>query len=326
MGWIEIAILMLVTVALLPFTAFALAKMDIFFTRLETGDIKFIDSGSSLHRIIYDTPGFELDKNNMFIPSTAKRSHPWFGLYWVGIPPFRKIHKFTIVKERENPSGTNVENWITKGKEEEVSSLRFTFPRPYAFPKVELGDKDPVAIDVLAVSKFEVVDPIKLVYKLKGKFFENAGGIINAAVGDRLNDFTLKDFIDEDKGEVNGILSHLKDPTGGFNKALIEQVGLRQVGIAMRYDPSNEKVREAMEAKTIAVAQGEAKKATAEAEKEVLKSLAQGRQAYVAATVAGFGGDNVAATNVLMAEEQPGLTTRVDGGATTVVPVGGGKK
>lgn len=330
MFWIEIVICLFVTLALLPFTAFLLAKKDIFFTRLETGDIKFIDSGSSLHKIIYDTPGFELDENKKFVPSTTKRSHPWFGLYWIGIPPFRKIHKFTITKERENPSGKGVEDWIIKGKEEEVSSLRFTFPRPYGFPKVELGDENPVAVDLLAVSKFRVVDPVKPVYGLKGKFFENAGGIVRAGVADTANNYTFDGFIKEDKGETGQMFASLRDPAGAFNKALIEQVGLCQDGIAVSYDPANQALRDAMEAKTIAFANGEAIKVTADAKayetEKAGTAAANVRKAMIKATVDGFGGFIPAAQEVLAKEAQPNVTTTVVGGATPAVVVGGEKK
>ncbi len=322
MTWIFFALVIVVTLLLIPFTAYALSNKDIFFTRLETGDIKFIDHGKTLHRIIFDVSGVKLNENDLFVNTTTSRKRSWWGIYWLGIPGIASVHRFKITKELENPSGKNMDDWIIKTGVEEVSSLRYTFPRPYTFPKVELGDEDPVAIDVLAVAKFEVVDPIKLVYKLKGRFFENAGGILNAAVGDKLNNYTLADFINEDKGEVKGILSHLKEPGGDFNKALIEQVGLRLVGIAMRYDPSNEAVRQAMEAKTIAFHKGEARKAEADAEAFAQERLADASKKKIALTVEAMKGDAKAAADVLMAESQPNLTHRVD---VKDIKIGGGK-
>lgn len=325
MNWIGITLFVVATLVSLLLLVYELAKKDILYTFLETGDIKFVVKGKTWVKTLYDVPGFKLNEKGLFEKTDEKPKRPRFGLYPVGIPPFRAIHKFVITKERENPQGKTKEDWVLKGEDEKVSSLRFTFPRPYVFTDVELGDEDPVSIDVLAVSKFEVVDPVKLIFKLKGKFFENVGGIINAAVGDILNDFTLKEFIDADKGELKGILSPLKGEE--FNKMLIEQIGLQQVGIAMRYDPANAAVREAMEAKTIAFAKGEATKASADAEyyKGVREgqAIAKTRELRIAATLAGLGGDASAATRVLVAEAHPNVTTEVVGGVSPVIPVGG---
>jgi len=326
MNWIGITILVVTSLASLLWLVYELAKRDILFTFLSTWEVKFIDHGETLHRIIYNTPGYELKKGK-FVSTTEEPRHNFLGLYLVGLPLFASVHRFTISKEKENPSGKNMSDWIIREKDEEVSSLRFFFPRPYAFPKVELGGEDPVAIDVVVVSKFRVVDPVKMVYGLKGRFFENAGGIVRAAVGDVLNDFDLKNFIDANKGEDGEMLERLRDLAGTFNIALEEQVGLVQTGIALSYDPANEALREAMEAKTIAKAKGEATKTTADAEyhKNIREAQAKAkeRELRIAATLSGLGGDTSATTRILVAEAHPNVTTEIVGGVNPVVPVGG---
>lgn len=325
--WWMIVLLVASTVVSLFLLAYVLAQKDTLFTTLSTWEVKFIDHGKTLHRIIHNTPGYKLDENNRFVPTTDKPKRPFLGIYWVGIPPFASVHRFTISKEKENPSGKDIKEWIVKEKDEEVSSLRFFFPRPYAFSKVELGGEDPVSVDVMVVSKFRVVDPVKMVYGLKGRFFENAGGIVRAGIADVLNDFNLKDFENANKGEDGEMLKRLREPEGTFNKALEEQVGLVQPGIALSYDPSHEALREAMEAKTIAIAKGEGTKATADADyhKNVREAQAKAmeRELRIKATMSGFSGNAEAATKVLVAEARPNVTTEVAGGATPVVPIGG---
>ena len=169
---IEMGLFVLMVLVLSPFVAYALSTFDVFWTRLESGSIKFIKRGDSLHEIIYNTPGFELiegENGKEFVKTTKKQSKPWFGLYWIGLPPFARIHKFKITKETENPEGEKPADWIL-GKEKgevEVDNLRFIFPRPYLLRDVELKDRVPV--NVLAVAKFQVVRPYVPVF-----FFKNA--------------------------------------------------------------------------------------------------------------------------------------------------------
>lgn len=317
---------------LFPFTAYSLSTLDVFFTRLESGSIKFIKTGDGLREIIYNTPGYKLvdGKSGIkeFQPTDEKQKRPWLGLYWIGLPPFAKVHKFKITKETENPTGKTPEDWILGGKEEFiVDSLRFIFPRPYVLKAVEL--KDRTSVDVLVLAKFEVVRPFVPVFYFKGKFFENAGADIRATIIDILKEYTLEKFVTEaKKGEEGGVLAVMKEPNGIFNKTLIEQVGLRITGISIpQYDPSDKALREAMNARTIAKEQGQAIIATANANAEAQERLAIAQRIQIKEMVEGFGGDTKATAEVMRAQALAGgsITTLVDGKASAVVPVGGEK-
>ena len=340
----------MILLALSPFVAYVLAKADLFWTQLESGDIKFIMHGETLHKIIYDVRGFKLI-DGKFSPTTpeeeTQKSHPWFGFYWIGIPPFASVHHFPITKERENPAGKTPEEWIERDVgEESVSSLRFTLPRSYVLLNVELGDRTP--INVLVVAKFQVVTPYIPVFLFKGKFFENAGGIIRATISDILKGYTLDQLVAAEKGEVGGILVGMKLPDSEFNGELIKQVGLRLVGISIpQYDPSDDALRKAMNARIVAkkeaeglvaVARGHAAqlKIRVEADAKAAERLAIARGALVRATliqlqVSGASGDVLAQTtaSALRAESLAGPTSKiitlVEGSAPVVVPVGGNK-
>jgi regulator of protease activity HflC (stomatin/prohibitin superfamily) len=327
--------------------ASALAKLGWFYTTLESGDIKFIMRGETLHRTIYDLPqGKDILCVNKKTGFKKSRFNKRFGLYWIGFPPFGRIHHFSIVKERENPEGKTANEWIRRDEEESpVNSLRSMFPRPFLLKEVEL--KDRVPIDLLVIAKFEVVDPYIPVFIFKGRFSENASGIIRSAVIDALKDKTLDEFIKAEKDEVSGILQHMKelendpDPEKGkFNRELIKQVGLRLVGISVpQYDPHDDsgELRRAMNAKTIAKEKAEGLVAEAEgyekkraieaqADKNYEIQLAEGRRARVLATREALAGDDATA-KVLQAEALPNLTTLVegDGRAKIVVTTGGNK-
>lgn len=349
----EIILAIVATLVILPFLANKLAKENKWFTHLESGNIKFVMYGQTLHKIIHNVKGYKLNNKGEFEQTTNSPIKPPLGLYWIGIYPFARVHTFSILKERENPTGKNVGDWITRDKEGTiVSSLRFTFPRPYTLEKVELGDRIPV--DLLVVAKFEVVDPYKLIFFFKGKFFENAGASLRATVSDILKGtpatpLTLDDFVKADKGEATGILSTMKDPTGSFNTELVKQVGLRLVGIAIpQYDPSDSAVRDAMNAQTIAEekakglvaeATGHAKQLAirVEADAKAKERMAQARGVEIKETVAALAAstgnpDIVArgAADILEMEaaagEKSSITTIVKGtGASPVLPIGGVK-
>jgi len=177
---VVILVTLALTAVLFPFTANALAKLGWFFTTLESGSIKFIMRGETLHTTIYDLPAGKdigcVNKKTGFKKSWFNKR---FGLYWIGVPPFGRVHQFSIVKERENPSGKSAQEWITRDPQETpVDTLRYVFPRPFVLEAVELADRTP--IDLLVICKFEVVDPYLPVFIFKGKFAENASGIIRS--------------------------------------------------------------------------------------------------------------------------------------------------
>ena len=338
---IIIVVTLILTIVLLPFTANALSKFEWFYTTLESGSIKFVMRGETLWRTIYDLPAGKdikcVNKETGFKKSSFNKR---FGLYWIGIPPFGRIHRFPIVKERENPEGKNANSWVQRDPEETiVDSLRYVFPRPFVLSAVELADRTP--IDLLVIAKFEVVDPYLPVFIFKGKFSENASGIIRSAVIDILGKKTLDQFISAEKDEVNGILSPMKKLGGKFNQVLEKQVGLRLVGISIpQYDPHDEsgELRKAMNAKIIAkenaeglVAEAEGykrKKAIeAEADANYEKKLAEARGVRVRETREALAGDEAAA-RVLQAEALPNLRTLVEGGgkAITAISTEGGDK
>ncbi|MFA5888998.1 MAG: hypothetical protein WCW47_01760 [Candidatus Paceibacterota bacterium] len=315
-------------------------------TRIQTDNIKFRMVGESLAQIIHDARGEHLDDNGetdsgLFVDGNQEKSflNKHLGLWWVGIPGISSVLKFPIHREKENPDDqAPAEKWIIDLGVEWTDTLRKTFPRSYLMWKVEL--KDGMSVNVLVRTKSVVVTPGTPIIRLKGDFFGNAGGIVQGAVGDIINDLTIDDFINIDKGEVQGILDGLKDPDSPLNKELVRQVGTRITGISIsRWDPADEKTRQAIEAKKMAQLEGAGQIAQATAEATALTISSTARQEagirlaeadaaqfsrMVAELVQQGVNPNIAAeqvSRILAARAQPGLTTRVDVTGGGQVPV-----
>lgn len=354
----------IITGVLLYFAVYELAKMDLFFTFLESGNIKYIYVGNTLKRIIADIEGKVIDKHIVRDRlSGDKDPRSWverkLGLYWVGFPPFSMVKKFVVPlkKELEETSNKPPAEWIVDKGHRDVDSLRFMFPRPLMLLKAELGDpKDRQTVDVLAIGQFQVVNAYTPVVQLKGDFWELLAGIMRAAILDIVErQGTMDAFIVADKSDSpTSILYSLwaKGADSDFNKVLIERTGLMLVGAAIpQWDPSDEATRKAMQLAFVALkekekalidasAYSESLKIKTDAEALAQRNLAAARGVRVRETATGIAGslDNAdhdtvaqAVATILQAEAHAGpdskITTVVVNGGNTpaVIPLGGGK-
>ena len=347
LAFIAVTVLLLFVVTLV-----LLVKLG-FYTTLETGNIKYINHGETLWKIIADVPGKIVSGQNKLVNGNFNKNwlNERFGLYWVGIPGIASVESFKIQKKKELEitKGKPPVEWIHDSGSVEVDSLRATFPRPFLLMDVELGNR--VQVTLLVVAMFEVVDAFIPVPRLKGDFFGNTGSTLKSAVDDILKGFmSIDDFILATKGE-GGILKVLENSTlngkvviSEFNKKLEQQVGLHLIGASIPdYEASDKEIQKAMNQKSIAkmnadavveTALGHAKdveiRSTADA--EARKRLAKARGVEVQQTVTRLklrGSDPTvvsrAAADILTMEAVAGtqLTTLVTDATKAVVPVGG---
>lgn len=347
--WLYVAILGVLS----PFVTYALATQNLFFTLLESGNIKYIYHGDTLWKVIADVKGKRVEGHTL-VPGTENRQwwEKWLGIYWVGIPPFASVRRFKLTprKEQEELAGKPMEEWIEEKPPIEVDSLRAAFPRPFLLPDAELKDRQ--TVHVLVVGKFVVVNTYIPVPELKGKFFELLSSTLQGAVVDILKGLDMDAFKDAPKGE-GGILEVLtkdpSDPAGAFNRALEKRVGLHLVGATIpQWDPSDKSVRAAMNKAFMAEKDREATLVQAdayrqrvaietEADAKRIADLGTARKTQVEALVtaiASTGAEKAdvvkSVTRVLEMDAAAGreskLTTLVAGGeAIPVVPVGGDK-
>lgn len=335
--WVSLVI----SVFMLPFAFYALAKLDLFFTLLESGNIKYIYHGDTLHRIIADVKGKRLEGQKLVKGHAGK---PVWGIYWLGLPSIASVKKFNIHKKKEHETTTGIASteWIKDLGTEEVDSLRAVFPRPFLLTDMELADRQTVTL--LIAAKLAVADVYIPVVELKGDFFGNASSTLRAAIGDVLKTLTMDQFLNAPKGE-GGILEHLTGSTSAFNLNYLEkQVGLHVMGLSIAsWDPSDAKTRDAMNLAFIAEKTREAELIAAntyrdtvgirnEADALAMERIAKARGAHVKAVLDNLASEGAspnelvkAASKVLRAEAQPNLTSLVEeASAQPVVPVGGG--
>ena len=356
--WIWI-LWIIVTPVSLFLALYELAKDDLFFTFLESGNIKYFRHGDTVVDIIGDINDEKVEGRDLK-PASKTLLERMFGLYWVGIPPYANVLKFKVSrrKEREETTGKPPTEWIMDLGEREVDSLRRAFPRPILLEKAELGSakpgeaKDRQTVDMLVVGKFVVVDAHIPIVELKGDFWELLTGLFRAAVLDIVERTgTMDAFIEANKGGgTDSILYELWKPDSDFNKVLVEKTGLKLVGAAIpQWDPSDEAVRKAMQLRFVAERERErdliiadtykqTRAINAEADALAEERIAKARGVRVRETAAGLAAtladQNVVAqatASVLRAEAHASkdskIITVVDGNAPIVIPVppGGGR-
>lgn len=347
---VEVSLFIVITLIALVGTLYTLAKENLFFTFLESGNIKYIRRGETVVRIIADIEGEIVYYNKGWKSLSVTILSRALGMYWIGLPPIGNVLKFEVSrkKELEEPTGRPPKEWIQTLEPKMVDSLRHAFPRPILIEKAELGAEDRQTVDVLAIGKFLVVNPYIPVVQLKGDFWELLSGLFRAAVLDLIERTgTIDKFIERDKSDKSGSLLHeLWEEGSEFNRVLTEKTGLKLVGAAIpQWDPSDEATRKAMQARFLAEKDREAKIVEADAYAQVVRTkteadaaaqlkLAEVRGIRVRETAAGLASTNASADEVtrataaiLRAEAHAGpdskITTLVDGGgASPVIPAG----
>lgn len=230
-----------------------MSNYDFFFTRIETGDIKFVKVGDSLDGIIYDIPNKYLDKNKCFcnvcdntIPENNKSwLNKKLGIWYIGLPGVKTIHSFPIKRETENPDGDGPSHWTIKKDPILTKSLRFEFPRPFVPKGVELKNGTP--IDLLIVGKFQVIDPVHMVFILKGDFFVQTESILRSYINDEISKIeNFEAFVEKEKAGKDGILYFLTLIRGSLNKKLKKEIGIILTDISIpQYQNADPSIQEA---------------------------------------------------------------------------------
>jgi hypothetical protein len=342
----EAGLYLLAIMVLFPFVAYVWADWGIFLTNFKTGEIILVERFGQLIKIMHDAEKKEKISDADPCVKIQRIKKNLFGIYWVGIWPFDKIHKFKIKRDVLNPDAKNPEEWVKHKDEVEVDHLRRKFQRPYRLLNVELGDG--LAVHLLILVTLRAVKPKIPVFIYKGDFFGIVEAMVKSVVSDVIKSYNISRFLTIEKG-LGGIL---KDLNSELNAKLEKAVGLildQEITI-VNWDPSDEKTRVALEALGRAGLEGEAKvtaagfydtetrkKAGADAFRIEQLALAEGKK--IAAAVESFaskGADGntaaVLASEVLVAESirTAGLHTYVTGNGENrpkvVIPIGQNEK
>lgn len=239
--WILTGIIIVIFI-LLYFFFYLLGASKLFYSFVKEGEIEFSVTGETLHEMLANVSGYcleedeievEIEKENkekgeegrkekisvkrFFSLSKGeekKSKKKFLGLYWIGLPPYRKILTYPFswdrlisktAKEEEEKRGRAVEYsgigdiWISH-RSEPVSSLFFRYTYPIVAKDIELAGR--ITIDIAFNVTVEVAVPIIPIFFLKGRWFLPLTAAFRGIISDCLKDFNLDDFGKKDKQKL----------------------------------------------------------------------------------------------------------------------------
>lgn len=199
---------LLVVVLLIGFAVwvYILAEYGVFVTFIKSGEIVFVEEGKSFYRLIPNIPGYGVDEKNQIVEISkgGRQLKSFFGIFWVGFYPLRKIHKYdfswdkVVPKEesvKEKEKGGQIEEISFAGlvishRSEPVNSIRFKNSYPVVVKDVELAGQ--MKIDIFFNVIFQTVDPVFSVFILNGKWFSLASGAFTGFISDFIKGMELR--------------------------------------------------------------------------------------------------------------------------------------
>lgn len=333
---------------LMLLAVFVLAKLDVFFTFVNEGEIKFLDRGETLHQTLVNVRGMKLEGEKLISGPTPASRNPltrWLGIRGPFLWPIYKVHEYDfawdkLVQDVSDPKMAASEApWKIERRKRPVRSLFFQFIYPVAATNLEM--KDQLKISVFGTVTAQVVVPYIAVYLLKGNWFPAFIAAIEGAIADYVKDFNYAEFIAVKKEGNDSTLS-LAVRLPDIVNSLQDSVGVvpsayNFLSFSIADDP-NAEIKKATEATKLAEENGRAlvAKATKEAEAKGIQALADAN--YIARTEGAQAtawrkqAKATGGTRVLVAREQRrgaeglGATTKartfVAGPATPLVNVG----
>lgn len=307
--WILTGIIIVIFI-LLYFFFYLLGASKLFYSFVKEGEIEFSVTGETLHKILANVSGYylkkdeievEIEKENkekgrkgrkekisverfFHLSKKEKQKKNLLGLYWIGLPPYRKILTYPFswdrlisktAKEEEEKKGHAVEYsgigdiWISH-RSEPVSSLFFRYTYPIVAKDIELTGR--ITIDIAFNVTVEVAVPIIPIFFLKGRWFLPLTAAFRGIISDCLKDFNLDDFGETDKQKL------FNDAVSKQNELFVSITGMEifQTNY-IDYTISGEKEElEAATAKKIAQLKAEAKVAEAEGTAVARITVAEG--------------------------------------------------
>jgi regulator of protease activity HflC (stomatin/prohibitin superfamily) len=248
-------------------TIYLLAKVDVFFTFVNEGEILFIDKGETLHRTLVNVRGIKLEGAELMFGDTPQSWNPltrWFGIYGPFLWPIFKVHEY--------PS----------------KPLCFQFVYLITAKSVEM--KDQLKINVRGTVTAQVVIPYTPVYKLKGNWFPPFNAAIEGAIADYVRTYDYGEFIAVQKEGNDAPISQAVRSIG-IVESLRNSVGIIPVAYHFNNfeiaDDPNSKIKDATEARKLAEEQGKA--LIARIEKEAAARLIEAQSKRQARELEGAG-------------------------------------
>ncbi len=290
---------------------YVLASLDMFFTFVPEGEIKFIMKGEGLAEdgVLCNVQGWKYDKGSRKIEQGNNEEsrkgfkwwlHSWTGIYGPFLFPFKSVHEYKFTWDQWEQVAGSADLKIVR-RSESVDSMYFEFTYPVKVEGVEL--KGNMTISVVGNVTVRAVDPYRAIFQLKGSWYLPLLAAIDGGISDYCRE---KDFDEFQKAPKSGPDSDITKAVLGINKdsvlpVLVDTLAGRGVittaGVeVVNYDFASfefsgeaKDVREATQALSIATAKGLATVATAKAKAESI-TLEGNAEASVIAKQVNAGG------------------------------------
>ena len=184
---------------------YILAGYGIFVSFIKTGEVLLVEEGKKFYRLIPNIPGYGVkDNKNSPAWQGSGTAQVFFGIFWVGFYPLRKIHKYDFSwdkavskeeAEREEKKGGKIEETgfagvILSHRSEAVNSIRHKNSYPVVVKEVELAGQ--FKIDIFFNIIFETVDPVFAVFILNGNWFSLATSAFRGIISDFVRGMELR--------------------------------------------------------------------------------------------------------------------------------------
>jgi hypothetical protein len=285
-----------------------LGEFDVWFTKVDEGQIKVVILGGNAVKYIGVIQGFVCDKSSGVITETAgyKPSKGWFGYHFMHYAPWARIHEYNFkwTKRIGKKGGGN----DLELRDEKVNSLFHRYQYPIVVDGLETLDQIKVTITVLVM--FQATDASLALFPI-ANWLDVASGHVRSVVRTYIGQLNYQAITSSDSGNkdlIEGIVK-LGDegPDGDVSRALKTLVGTSVVSAA--FDEitaeASADLAQALTAKKVATERAAAEVATAEGHAKAITLIADAdsdRIRKVYGAIAGANADGAVGASIRMAE------------------------
>lgn len=334
------AILVMAVVVCLLF-CYLLALLDIGFTIIPEGEIKFIVVGGDLRQILVNVTGYGavgkedgekwIEKESMPIwawtdPRTWLRK--WFNIYGPFFWPLWTVHKYRFEWDMLKPIKGKPGEYEIDPRDEVVNSMYQMFTYPVKVTGAELADK--IAIDMVVNVTLVTVRPELAIFRLKGKWFERVREIIQGRISKFCQTVTFDELfpVKNEPGTQTGDsqLAKLTEEAKKENPVLLKTTGVEVeecnfVSFAIAEGSGHEEVVAATRALALAQMKGRATLETAQYKARAIALVGKARAEVIEAQVAASDEETVRMLAMATAIEKfSGQVLNVGGGKMGIMP------
>ncbi|MCC6290485.1 hypothetical protein IT398_00185 [Candidatus Nomurabacteria bacterium] len=143
-----------------------MARNDFIIGFVPEGQIKAVLAGDSLHKLLVNIGGYDYDRELREITPSSKKK-PWrpFGIYWIGLPPFKSVLRYPFSWVKWDKPEDSAHFALIPRNREIVSSLFFRYPYGVQVRGIRL--KGNIEVEITLVVTLEIVRPETTLFRIQ---------------------------------------------------------------------------------------------------------------------------------------------------------------